>query len=345
MNRSIRLEKQANAFNKQVEAIGKMQQRIAREQERHQQTESLLGEKEKTLRRIFHSVEATSEAILIIEKNERIYYVNPAFCAFTGYSEAEMVGKVSDPFIRFEGAMISLEAIKEEAHYVGSWAGDVRMVRKDGTTCEAFLDLTLVESPKGIFEGHILVLRDISRTKEMMKKLRELSRVDDLTGLYNRRYFLERFQSELLRAQRYGHDTCLLMLDLDHFKKVNDTYGHPAGDSVLKETGSLIRTMIRSMDLAGRYGGEELCIALPETDLEGAIVFAERLRTALSERYFSPQGRETFQVTCSIGVCQIDENYSDVNIHVDAVDKALYRAKGLGRNRVESLVVSDNAFL
>ena len=337
MDRILEMENQEAIFERQISAVDEMQRKLAEEMERHQHTETLLREREKTLRRIFHSVEATSEAILITEKTKKISYVNPAFCKFTGYSESELLGKCSDPFIQLRDTEVTLEEIKEEAQYVGSWTGDVCLVRKNGTTCEAFMDLTLVRSPNGQFEGHILILRDISRTKKMMKKLKELARVDDLTGLFNRRYFLERFQMELLRAQRYGHDTCLLMLDLDHFKKVNDTYGHAIGDQVLKKTGSLIRKMIRAMDLSGRFGGEEFCIALPETDLKGAVVFANRLRLALSRLRISPVNGKPFRVTCSIGVWLIDESNSDVNVHLDEVDKALYRAKRSGRNRVEAL--------
>ena len=157
---------------------------------------------------------------------------------------------------------------------------------------------------------------------------------DGLTRIYNRRFFDERLVDELRRAQRYGHDISLLMFDLDHFKAVNDTYGHQAGDMVLKEVGSLLIESLRSTDFAARYGGEEFTVILPHTDEEHAWLLAERLRRRVQKLSFSHEGKR-FTVTTSIGVASLKPGGFRRNVDLVAeADRALYLAKASGRNVV-----------
>ncbi len=174
--------------------------------------------------------------------------------------------------------------------------------------------------------------------KELMEaneKLRELALKDGLTGLYNHRYFQELLEKELKRAYRYKHPISLIMLDIDHFKKINDTYGHPQGDIVLKELGRIITRTLRNSDIAARYGGEEFAIILPETDLEGAGLVAERLRREVASLRLNLNG-DKVNITISLGVSSI-ENHSHIiekKFFVDITDRALYNSKRKGRNRV-----------
>ncbi|MDJ0841849.1 MAG: diguanylate cyclase [Acidobacteriota bacterium] len=322
------------ALDQKRRKLEETQERLENEIRYHKETERILSENERTLRRIFHSIEATGEAILITERNEVVYYVNPAFCNLTGFTEPDVFGCTADQFFVFDKTPLPLDEMKQVARESGAWRGDVTLKRKDGSIYEAYLDLTSVVGMKGEFEGFIFIQRDISALKKVMAELERLARIDALTGLYNRRYFMERFNDELERARRYGHPTSLLLLDMDHFKRINDSYGHGAGDMVLERVGSMVNGHMRSMDLGGRYGGEELCIALPETPKEGAFIFAERLRIMIAQEIFKCEENNTFQVTCSIGLAQLDAGTREPSEHINRADKALYRAKQEGRNRV-----------
>ncbi len=157
---------------------------------------------------------------------------------------------------------------------------------------------------------------------------------DGLTRIFNRRYFDERIVEEMTRAQRYGQDISLLIVDLDHFKRVNDTYGHQAGDLVLKEVGALLTETLRSTDFAARYGGEEFAVILTHTGQTHAWQLAERLRAKVEKLRFEHEGSR-FQVTASIGVSAMERGTFSRNADlIRAADKALYRAKESGRNRV-----------
>lgn len=172
------------------------------------------------------------------------------------------------------------------------------------------------------------------RRVQIEAELVRLARFDELTGLYNRRYLLERLAQEALRAKRYGSPLCLMILDVDHFKHINDTYGHLIGDQVLARIGNILRDTIRVTDIAGRYGGEEFCIVLTETSLQGACVMAERLRQRIAAEACSADDGTTFQATCSIGVAPYTPDLPDMQAFLVRADRALYKAKASGRNRV-----------
>ena len=169
------------------------------------------------------------------------------------------------------------------------------------------------------------------------RALSEVSSRDSLTGLYNRWYVIEKIDSEINRALRHGSPMSLLMLDIDHFKRVNDTFGHGAGDQVLQAVGKLLRESCRVYDVPGRYGGEEFCIVLPETRLGGTSIVAERIRHRLESTQL-PCGDTEITVTASIGIAGMDEEQSVLSpaALIERADRALYSAKHRGRNRVET---------
>jgi diguanylate cyclase (GGDEF)-like protein len=169
---------------------------------------------------------------------------------------------------------------------------------------------------------------------QLEEELRRLSRFDELTGLCNRRYLFDRLTQEMLRARRYGSPLSVLLLDLDHFKHVNDTYGHSMGDTVLATIARIIRDTIRATDIPGRYGGEELCIVLTETRLDGACLVAERLRRRVAAEQFPVTSSDMFHVTCSIGLAQYRDDMKDLGTLLDLADHALYQAKSAGRDCV-----------
>jgi diguanylate cyclase (GGDEF)-like protein len=165
------------------------------------------------------------------------------------------------------------------------------------------------------------------------KELEELSVTDGLTGLYNRKHLMERLTQEMTRARRYNRPFSVLMIDIDHFKKYNDTFGHLAGDEVLVRIASVFKKSIRAVDYAARYGGEEFLVMLPETGLEDALEATERIRTLVAEETFG-RGNQEVHVTLSIGVAEFPENGDTSESLIATADAALYEAKQGGRNRV-----------
>lgn len=166
-------------------------------------------------------------------------------------------------------------------------------------------------------------------------RLYNLATIDGLTGLVVRRHFQAKIEEEFRRAKRYDKQLSYLMTDIDHFKKFNDTYGHQTGDMVLREVAAIVRKSVRDTDIAARYGGEEFCVILPETDVEGAMLFAERLRESVQNAVFTgPTG--DLKVTISVGVSSIPTNNPDTATEmIKFADDALYVCKENGRNRVE----------
>jgi diguanylate cyclase (GGDEF)-like protein len=175
---------------------------------------------------------------------------------------------------------------------------------------------------------------ELKRSNEMLK---QLSNTDPLTGLYNRRYLMEMLEKELMRTKRKGTHLSLIMLDIDHFKRVNDQYGHQSGDEVLIVVAGLAASDRRGYDFTARYGGEEFVIALPETGHKDALMIAERVRRHIELHVFSGPISQ-LKVTVSLGVATYptDDITSIDDLFRDA-DRALYRAKSSGRNRVVSL--------
>ncbi len=195
--------------------------------------------------------------------------------------------------------------------------------------------LTLIVAPIAYFvfirprDRRILaVMRELEQAKVDAENA---ARFDALTGVLSRGALLEALDSEVERAKRYGSNLACLMLDLDHFKTFNDTYGHPFGDKVLHRIARVLSEHCRTNDHLGRYGGEEFLIILPETQIEGAITFAERVRSAVAD---TPLDQIEEHITISIGVAEWHNADSSAQSLVAEADRALLEAKAAGRNRV-----------
>lgn len=181
--------------------------------------------------------------------------------------------------------------------------------------------------------GHVVVLYDITARKAMEQRLDELARFDELTGLANRRHFQERLIQELSRCSRGDLPLALLLLDVDHFKRVNDHHGHPAGDEVLRRLGALLGSGVRTGDAAGRWGGEEFVVLLSGCSREHAIERAEHWRRRVASETFVRGGRG-FAVTISLGLSLFPEHGTDPNALLARADAALYASKRNGRDRL-----------
>lgn len=167
-------------------------------------------------------------------------------------------------------------------------------------------------------------------------ELERLSVTDRLTELYNHGYFQQRLDEEFKRSQRFGHVMSLIMLDIDDFKQFNDTHGHPKGDTILKAVSTVIREQLREMDIAARYGGEEFVIVLPETELEGALAVAERVRAGVAAIRVPDLVENNAVTTVSVGVSSFPMHAESSLRLLESADAAMYRAKRSGKNRVES---------
>jgi diguanylate cyclase (GGDEF)-like protein/hemerythrin-like metal-binding protein/PAS domain S-box-containing protein len=217
----------------------------------------------------------------------------------------------------------SAEGINADAVY------ERRYQNKKGEIIFAEVVRGLARSQTGRPKFFVVIFRDITESKRLQALLEERASTDPLTGAMNRNGTEERVRAELKRSDRYGDKLSLVLIDLDHFKAVNDTYGHLAGDRILRGFCDIARSCLRSTDSLGRVGGEEFVVLLSETDLKGARLFAERLRTALEEFQFDGGIR----ITASIGVASHREG-EEFSSLMDRADSAMYRAKQSGRNRV-----------
>jgi len=198
------------------------------------------------------------------------------------------------------------------------------------------LDVDVPASGGGELSRLTRVFNDmVHRLRESREELERLSVTDELTGLANRRRLTTELERELRRSERHGHPFSILMLDVDRFKRFNDTYGHPAGDALLKRLANTLLKSVRDVDTAARYGGEEFLVMLPEAPAADAARIAERIRAAREADRFTPDGGSgDVNVTVSVGYAVYPDDAKTAAALIEAADQALYRSKESGRNRV-----------
>ena len=187
----------------------------------------------------------------------------------------------------------------------------------------------------GRYEGAVVVVAETTERKRLEEKILKLASTDPLTGVYNRRSFMEKAESELTRSRRYRHSMAMLMIDIDHFKKINDSFGHQLGDLALKMFAKTCMATLRENDVFGRIGGEEFVALLPEVDEKKAFQVAERLRIKISESPVT-DGNVSFKLQASIGIAVLREGVTKLEDMIQEADQAMYSAKRQGRNRVVS---------
>jgi diguanylate cyclase (GGDEF)-like protein len=203
---------------------------------------------------------------------------------------------------------------------------------QDGRTLERHSTLLVGDNSKCF--GRVWFFRDITSYKKIEMGLGELTRTDPLTNIANRRYFFERGTQEFERARRYLTPLCIASIDIDHFKIVNDTYGHAAGDEVLISLCLVCQKILRKTELMARIGGEEFALLIPDTDIDGALQLAERIRLIVAENHIVYQGCQ-IRCTISIGVATLQPTDAKIDDCLKRADIAMYHAKKKGRNRLE----------
>lgn len=286
----------------------------------------------------------TAEGIVILNADGVIESVNPAFEEITGYTAEEVIGRDVRMLNAPDQQAVS-DSIRAGVLRKGCWQGEILSRSKDGRIFSVELSVNAVKDPSGRMLHSAAVFRDASERKRLENMLRELSSLDGLTGVANRRSFDETLQAEWHRATRDGKPLALIMADVDHFKSFNDTYGHLAGDRCLKQiAGAIKETVHRSGDLAARYGGEEFAVILPGTDATSAHEIAELMRMRVHSLAIPHHASAGGCVTISLGVtAEIPVPGRSPADLLARVDEALYRAKRAGRDTVV-LAADDGAW-
>ncbi len=292
------------------------------------EAEAAISASEQRFRSLF---EQSRDAIYIGSPDGTVIDVNKAWLNLFGYSREDLPSlNAIDFYANPEDRAEFLKRIAE----TGVVEDETRFTRKDGSEFDCSRNVVARRDEHGNVLAVQGVLRDITEQKRQRAELEHLARHDTLTGLLNRHAVMEKLSEWIGHSRRYHTELSVLILDIDHFKRINDTHGHAAGDRVLQETASLLISSTRQADFVGRYGGEEFLIILPRTDIEGAAVIAERIRARYEAAPMHVDDDTTDRVTVSLGVTQWHEDDSADSL-LARVDAALYRAKEGGRNRVE----------
>jgi diguanylate cyclase (GGDEF)-like protein/PAS domain S-box-containing protein len=273
-------------------------------------------------------------ALLSLDAMGRVSAWNASGERQTGYSSRDVLGRTMNVFYFPDEAVQGRALQQVDLARRDGWHIDEGWRRKkDGSRywCQSLVSAQ--EEKTGEVTGFSVVLRDVTERKSTGDEIRRLLITDQLTGVSNRARFYELAEAEFARWKRFRQPISAVMIDIDHFKRINDTYGHAAGDEVLRQVAVSLQTGLRSIDVIGRLGGEEFAILLPSIDLEGAEMVAERLRRTVAG--LSPVSDGTaIPVTISLGVAQIDGDAREFDALLKAADAALYGAKQGGRNKV-----------
>ncbi len=297
------------------------------------------GKKNKIGQLCAEIVTQSDDAVVIVDNTHRIVLFNHGSELMFGYPEKETRGERLD-LLMPERFQLQNEAILEEigAETTGKISQQRRTRqlhcrRKDGNEFTASAQILRLEHAGAVF--YAAIFRDISQSKKTEEELLRLAATDPLTGAYNRREFSLMVEREALRSHRYHHALSLIMFDLDLFKKLNDSYGHSAGDKALQRFTTLCTNTLRNVDIFGRWGGEEFVALLPETDIEGASIIAERLRKIVGESVLT-YNEHKISFTVSIGIAQFKDGENTIEGPLSRADSAVYDAKKAGRNRISA---------
>ncbi len=276
----------------------------------------------------------TTEAILITDAHAQVVAVNAAFTAISGYAPDEVMGR--NPRFQQSGRHDAAfyEAMWAALNQTGKWQGEIWNRRKRGDIYPAWMNLSAVKDQEGRVTHYVSLLSDISAMKEVADRLDHLAHHDPLTGLPNRLLFTATLEHALERARRHRQLVALLFLDLDRFKVINDSLGHPAGDQLLVEVGRRLQRAIRAEDVVARVGGDEFVIVLEDlAAAEGAAQLARKVLAAVAEPVLL-EGKEIVTTT-SIGIALYPANGTTAMEITRAADAAMYRAKERGRQTFE----------
>jgi diguanylate cyclase (GGDEF)-like protein/PAS domain S-box-containing protein len=293
------------------------------------------------------------QGLTVTDSNGRFEFVNPAYARLFGYEPIDLIGKEPKDVTALDDRM-TLEMQRKHRMVGNTTTYESRLRRADGSIAHVLIT-GVPRGSEGQYEGSIAVITDLTEQKRIEEELRqakdllelanlkleqsllreqELSHTDDLTGVNNRRHLFELAELEFAVAVRYKRPLAVMLFDIDHFKKVNDTFGHAVGDEVLKHITQIARSELRKADVIGRYGGEEFIILLPMTNSQQAYLLAERIRTKVKKLRTTSENGEV-STSLSIGIVEMTPalHSETVGDMFHRADQAMYRAKEAGRNR------------
>ena len=291
-----------------------------------------LREQEERFRMLSAAVEHSAASIVIANAAGDIEYVNQAFCRLTGYSAEEVLGQ--NPSILKAGDQPPgfYQDLWETVLSGEEWRGEFHNRRKDGSLFWEMASISAIKDRKGVIKHFVAVKDDVTERKQLRDQLEQMAQFDMLTGLPNRRMVLDRLAQMVALSSRGNQRFALLFVDLDGFKRINDTHGHEAGDRVLKTVAARLSACIRISDIAGRMGGDEFIVILSVlTRYEDAGQVAEKVLTALQRPISLPSGVQD-QIGSSIGISVFPEDAQDGDGLLATADDAMYEVKHSGKN-------------
>jgi len=283
--------------------------------------------------------ENLGDVIWTINFERQLTYISPSITRQLGYTSQELLSHNVLDIIQpefhaavkehFERLLADQQSSDQNRVF------ELQQLRSDGTKLWVEFSLNLLRDDCGKTIGLLGISRDIAARKQLQEELVRLATIDGMTGTKSRTYFMELANQEMERSLRHGHPLSLLFVDIDHFKQINDSYGHKTGDEMLSWFAGLIREAIREYDILGRMGGDEFAVLLPETETDAAIQIAERLRQKVEDSRVTLDTGTALAVTVSIGITSRENNDATFEELLKKADIALYRAKNLSRNCVQ----------
>lgn len=318
-----------------------LDQRVRERTLEYVQAHEALQHQEARLRTL---IEHALDGVLVVTADGRIETFNPACERMFGWLAGDVVGTSAACLmpesawaLYFNDPHDALSGLSpERVEPMLDRTREIKGRRRDGSLFPMELSLTQVRDQGVPF--YIALLRDVSEQVQARERLTELATTDSLTGVRNRRAFFDLAEKELSRARRHGRSLVVMLIDADYFKSINDTFGHAAGDAVLRQLAKLASVNLREMDVVGRLGGEEFAICMPEASVTAGCMAAERLRHLVAGMVVQAADGAEVRCSISVGVAEAHEDDGTIEDILRRADAALYRAKNLGRNRVECAV-------
>lgn len=291
--------------------------------------EAQLRESEQNFRRLFDNMQ---DVYYRTDAQGVVQHVGPGVRRVLGYEPHEIEGRTAESYYPQSSDRDAFKAAILEKGEVSDFPG--QMVRRDGTVIDISISSHALYDQAGNFAGVEGIYRDVTQRKNLERDLHRLATTDMLTGMANRRAFLECAESAYARSLGSGEPLTLLMLDLDHFKSINDRFGHLEGDRALVEFSRAARGQLRASDVVGRLGGEEFGVLLPVTTLDEGLDVARRILDSLRALQLRGDAGQAYTLTASLGLSTFHARDRSVRDLLDRADQALYRAKHQGRNQI-----------
>jgi len=286
------------------------------------------------LKMLSSAVEQSGSMVLITDQNANIEYANPKLCSITNYTKEEITGLNARVFQHEDIDIAEISELWEKINQGDDWQGEMQLQKKQGGTIWVLVSVSSIKDEQNVITHFVTVFEDVSQLKEAHLRMEELAYVDSLTGLANRVLFRDRLEQVLKGMQRTGVSAALLYLDLDEFKRINDSMGHDVGDAVLMKVAETLRQCVRYQDTVARMGGDEFVILLTDIDgMSGASAVARKIMEAMSEPVHLLKNE--ILISPSIGITLAPMDSLNADILLKNADMAMYKAKSSGRNNYQ----------